>query len=174
MPAPPPSCSFYPSTVYLSTSKLAVAVLGNMALASALLVQGLLVKARDGQMGRCASAWGRARARERACPALRPLPHPPQLFLGDLRDIEVEMVRERLSSAIMESLLALTVFRDEFGARFVAMFGALVFIKVLHWLVQDRVEYIEVTPSVSRLQHARIACFMGLLLVRAPRGCAWP
>lgn len=99
---------FYPAMVYLSTSKLAVALLGNMAFASALLGQSLAIK----------------------------------LFLGGLREIEVEMVRERLSSAIMESLLALTVFRDEFGTFFVAMFATLAFVKVLHWLVQDRVDYI--------------------------------
>ncbi|KAF5838890.1 hypothetical protein DUNSADRAFT_1980 [Dunaliella salina] len=121
---------FYPAMVYLSTSKLAVALLGNMVFASALLCQSLAIK----------------------------------VFLGGLREIEVEMVRERLSSAIMESLLALTVFRDEFGTFFVAMFATLAFVKVLHWLVQDRVDYIEVSPSVTALQHLRIASFLLLLL----------
>ena len=59
-----------------------------------------------------------------------------QVFLGSLRDIEQEMIRERLSSAVMESLLALTIFREEFSSFFVAMFASLVFVKVLHWLVQ--------------------------------------
>ncbi len=67
-----------------------------------------------------------------------------QVFLGTLRDIEMEMIKDRLSSAVMESLLALTVFREEFGAYFIAMFTSLVFVKVLHWLVQNRVEFIEV------------------------------
>ncbi len=75
------------------------------------------------------------------------------------------MIRERLSSAIMESLLALTIFREEFGTFFVAMFASLVFIKVMHWLVQDRVDYVEVTPSVSLLQHVRLVSFMSTLLV---------
>ncbi len=89
--------------------------------------------------------------------------------MGSLRDIEQELIRERLSSAIMESLLALTIFREEFSGFFVAMFATLVFIKVLHWLVQDRVDYIEVTPSVSRLQHVRIVSFMLVLLVSPAR-----
>lgn len=38
--------SFYPATVYLSTSKLAVAVCGNLAFASALLTQSLVIKVR--------------------------------------------------------------------------------------------------------------------------------
>lgn len=75
------------------------------------------------------------------------LPCCAQVFLGTLRDIEVEMIKDRLSSAVMESLLALTVFREEFGTFFVAMFASLVFVKVLHWLVQNRVEFIEVTLS---------------------------
>ena len=83
-----------------------------------------------------------------------------------LRDLEVEMIRERLSSTVMESLLALTIFREEFGFFFVSMFATLVFIKVGHWLVQDRVDYVEVTPSVSRLQHVRLVAFMSALLVR--------
>lgn len=69
-----------------------------------------------------------------AAPPTPPCYPPPithaQLFLGSLRDIEQEMIRERLSSAVMESLLALTIFREEFSAFFVAMFASLVFIKV--------------------------------------------
>lgn len=49
---------------------------------------------------------------------------------------------------------------------FVAMFAALTFAKVFHWLAQDRIDYIEVTPSVSRLAHARIVAFLAALLVR--------
>ena len=47
------------------------------------------------------------------------------------------------------------------------MFAGLVFVKALHWLVQDRVDYVEVTPSVSRLQHVRLVAFMMALLVRS-------
>lgn len=88
-----------------------------------------------------------------------------QVFFGSLRDLEVEMIRERLSSAVMESLLALTIFREEFGSFFIAMFATLVFVKVMHWLVQDRVDYVEITPSVSLLQHLRLVSFMATLLV---------
>lgn len=65
----------------------------------------------------------------------------------------------------METCLAMTIFRDEFNAEFVAMFAVLTFVKVFHWLVQDRVEYIETTPSISRLQHIRVVSFMLTLLV---------
>ena len=45
------------------------------------------------------------------------------------------------------------------------MFVILSFIKIFHWLVQDRVDFIETTPNVTRLQHARIASFALVLLV---------
>lgn len=50
----------------------------------------------------------------------------------------------------------MTIFRDEFGAKFVFLFSTLLFLKVFHWLSADRVEYMEQTPSVSRLFHVRM------------------
>lgn len=87
------------------------------------------------------------------------------MFLGQLRDSEVERINERISQAVMETCLAMTIFREEFNAEFVAMFCALTFVKVFHWLVSDRVAYIETTPTVSRLSHLRIVSFMAILLV---------
>lgn len=88
-----------------------------------------------------------------------------QIFLGNLRESEVERINDRISQAVMETCLAMTIFRDEFNVEFVAMFVILTFVKVLHWLVQDRVDYIETTPTISRLHHLRIVSFMILLLV---------
>jgi len=47
-------------------------------------------------------------------------------------------VNQRISQAIIETCLAMTIFRDEFNVKFVALFTVLSFIKVFHWLVQDR------------------------------------
>ena len=41
---------------------------------------------------------------------------------------------------VTESLLAFTIFRDDFDIPFVIMFGFLLFIKCFHWLMADRVE----------------------------------
>ena len=87
------------------------------------------------------------------------------IFLGQLREAEVERLYELSRHTVMETCLAMTIFREEFNVSFLAMFTALLFIKIFHWLSQKRVEYIEMTPSVSRLSHARILCFMALLLV---------
>lgn len=48
------------------------------------------------------------------------------------------------------------------------MFIILSFVKIFHWLVQDRVDFIETTPNVTRLQHIRIVAFTLVLLVRPP------
>lgn len=136
--------SFFPATLYLSTSKLAVAVVGNLSFASALCMYNLVIKVRarrgawgplvaavyasggpcQGPRTAAAAADARTGASTRAsAPALgpslsRPLLAPSrtcaprrQVFLGSLREIELERVKEKLSSAIMETCLALTIFR---------------------------------------------------------------
>lgn len=41
-----------------------------------------------------------------------------------------------------ETLLALTIFKDEFESSFVLLFVSLLFLKVFHWLASDRVEMV--------------------------------
>ncbi len=41
-----------------------------------------------------------------------------------------------------ETCLAFTVFRDDFSPRFVALFAILLFLKCFHWLLEDRVDYV--------------------------------
>ncbi len=86
-------------------------------------------------------------------------------FLGTLREAEVERLYERTRDAVMETCLAMTIFREEFNARFVALFVSLLFIKAFHWLYQDRVQYAETAPTLSRTTHLRLAAFMGTLLM---------
>eukprot|EP00240_Pyramimonas_obovata_P005544 CAMPEP_0118938990 /NCGR_PEP_ID=MMETSP1169-20130426/27654_1 /TAXON_ID=36882 /ORGANISM="Pyramimonas obovata, Strain CCMP722" /LENGTH=323 /DNA_ID=CAMNT_0006883141 /DNA_START=213 /DNA_END=1181 /DNA_ORIENTATION=+ len=121
---------FYPSMLYLSTSKLSVVILGNLVFALTLVLLNLMKK----------------------------------IFLGTLREAEVERLQERSKEAIMETCLAMTIFREEFNVNFVVLFVSLLFVKAGHWLSQDRVEYVETTPAVSRLAHFRIVTFLGMLL----------
>ena len=53
---------------------------------------------------------------------------------------------------VTESLLAFTIFRDEFDIPFAIMFGFLLFVKCFHWLMSDRME------SVSGLE---VGCATG-------------
>ena len=86
-------------------------------------------------------------------------------FLGTLREAEVERLYERTRDAVMETCLAMTIFREEFNSRFVALFVSLLFVKAFHWLYQDRVQYTETAPTLSRFTHVRLATFMGTLLL---------
>lgn len=88
-----------------------------------------------------------------------------KIFLGSLREAEVERLNEQAWRELMEILFAVTIFRQDFSVTFLAMVTALLFIKALHWLAQKRVEYIETTPTVPTLSHVRIVSFMGFLLL---------
>uniref|UniRef100_A0A1I8EBZ3 E3 ubiquitin-protein ligase hrd-1 n=1 Tax=Wuchereria bancrofti TaxID=6293 RepID=A0A1I8EBZ3_WUCBA len=68
-----------------------------------------------------------------------------KLFFGELRAAEYEHLSERTWHAIMETCLAFTVFRDDFSPRFVMQFVFLLFIKLFHWLSEDRVDFMERT-----------------------------
>ncbi|XP_044483235.1 ERAD-associated E3 ubiquitin-protein ligase HRD1B-like [Mangifera indica] len=122
---------FYPAMVYLSTSKINLALLLNM---------GFVVMCILWQMIK-------------------------RLFLGKLREVEVERLNEQSRREIMEILFAITIFRQDFSVSFLAMVTTLLLIKALHWLAQKRVEYIETTPTVPMLSHVRIVSFMGFLLL---------
>lgn len=87
------------------------------------------------------------------------------VFLGSLREAEVERLNEQAWRELMEILFAITIFRQEFSSGFLPLVVTLLLIKALHWLAQKRVEYIETTPSVPKLSHVRIVSFMGFLLL---------
>ncbi|KAK6157895.1 hypothetical protein DH2020_012143 [Rehmannia glutinosa] len=80
-----------------------------------------------------------------------------KLFLGTLREAEVERLNEMSWREVMEILFAITIFRQDFSVTFLAMVTALLLIKSLHWLAQKRVEYIETTPTVSKLSYMILA-----------------
>lgn len=88
-----------------------------------------------------------------------------RVFLGNLREAEVERLNEQSWREVMEILFAITIFRQDFSVGFLAMVTALLLIKALHWLAQKRVEYFETTPSVPTLSHIRIISFLGFLFV---------
>ena len=58
-----------------------------------------------------------------------------------------------------------SVFRDDFSPKFVALFTLLLFLKSFHWLAEDRVDFMERSPSISILFHVRVIS-LAVLLVR--------
>jgi len=88
-----------------------------------------------------------------------------RLFLGRLRESEVELVWENTAYAIPETCLALTIFRDQLNPSVVGLFTTLLFCKIFHWLADARVEHIEQSQETSRLTHVRVSFLMIVLLV---------
>eukprot|EP01120_Amphizonella_sp_Union-15-10_P014159 TRINITY_DN6780_c0_g1_i2.p1 TRINITY_DN6780_c0_g1~~TRINITY_DN6780_c0_g1_i2.p1 ORF type:complete len:567 (+),score=85.87 TRINITY_DN6780_c0_g1_i2:69-1769(+) len=86
------------------------------------------------------------------------------IYLGTLRDREVEHLSEHILPTITDTLLAMTIFRDEFNVRFISMFTILLFLKIFHWLSKDRVNYIAEGPMGGRLRYIRIFTLMCTLL----------
>lgn len=74
---------------------------------------------------------------------------------------------ERSWFAVTETCLAMTIFRDEFDTRFVAIFTLLLFLKIFHWLAQDRVDY--VCRRLSLLMSLRFAEVVWIF--RRPLSC---
>ncbi len=64
-----------------------------------------------------------------------------------------QRLQERGWFAATETLLALTIFKDDFESTFVALCVGLLFLKVFHWLASDRVEMVRRnrhSPSAAR------------------------
>jgi E3 ubiquitin-protein ligase synoviolin len=87
------------------------------------------------------------------------------LLLGNLRSREVEMLTFRTKETILETFLAMSIFREEFGVGFLALFAVLLFFKLFHWIAKDRVDFVEETPNQTRQQRIRLSCLLFLLAV---------
>lgn len=86
-----------------------------------------------------------------------------KVFFGRLRAAEFEHLMERSWYAVTETCLAFTVFKDDFSPKFVALFTLLLFLKSFHWLAEDRVDFMERSPSISMLFHVRVLSLACLL-----------
>ncbi|QRV96606.1 E3 ubiquitin-protein ligase synoviolin [Ceratobasidium sp. AG-Ba] len=89
------------------------------------------------------------------------------VFFGPLRASEVERLYDRTWYFLTESLLAFTIFRDDFDAAFVCLFGGLLFIKSFHWILADRVEAMDQQPypGPPKLFHIRTIALFNLLAI---------
>lgn len=86
------------------------------------------------------------------------------IFFGTLRSIEVEHLTEYAWVSITETCLAMTVFRDDFSVYYSLLFGLLLLTKIAHWLVSDRIDYMEQTPYLPRIFHIRLVVLMAILI----------
>lgn len=80
-----------------------------------------------------------------------------RLFYGRLRPIETEQLYDKAWFAVSETLLAMTIFRDDIGMWFFTMFLCLLAGKVWQWIGEGRVEFLEQQPPADpRLFHTRL------------------
>lgn len=80
-----------------------------------------------------------------------------RLFYGPLRPIETEQLYDKAWFAVSETLLAMTIFRDDIGMWFFAMFLCLLAGKVWQWIGEGRVEFLEQQPPTNpKLFHTRL------------------
>jgi E3 ubiquitin-protein ligase synoviolin len=80
-----------------------------------------------------------------------------RLFYGPLRAIETEQLYDKAWFAVSETLLAMTIFRDDIGMWFFAMFLCLLAGKVWQWIGEGRVEFLEQQPPANpKLFHTRL------------------
>ncbi|KAF8135634.1 hypothetical protein EV363DRAFT_1551350 [Boletus edulis] len=88
-----------------------------------------------------------------------------RLFFGSLRPQEIERLYDRLWFFVTESLLAFTIFRDDFDFPFLLMFGFLLFVKSFHWLASDRIEWMDQRPYPGPpiLFHIRMTTLFAIL-----------
>ncbi|KAG1745343.1 uncharacterized protein EDB91DRAFT_1269589 [Suillus paluster] len=88
-----------------------------------------------------------------------------QIFFGTLRPQEVERLYDRLWFFVTESLLAFTIFRDDFDIPFALMFGFLLFVRSFHWLASDRIEWMDQRPypGPPTLFHVRMTSLFVIL-----------
>jgi E3 ubiquitin-protein ligase synoviolin len=86
--------------------------------------------------------------------------------LGALRDQEIENLREKLFIYVLDMLLAMSIFASEFGKKFFFLFGALLAIKVFHWILMDRIDYLgRGTLNNSIMPHVRLVSLMVVLFI---------
>ncbi|ODV91552.1 hypothetical protein CANCADRAFT_42196 [Tortispora caseinolytica NRRL Y-17796] len=88
------------------------------------------------------------------------------IFFGDLRSHETERLYEQLWFTGMETGLALTIFRDAFDLRFLSVLLLLMFVKVFHWLITERIKYLDLIPDAQKLLfHVRCISTLTMLFV---------
>jgi len=63
-------------------------------------------------------------------------------ILSEYSLTDAQRLYDKIWFFLTESLLAFTIFRDEFDVSFGIMFGFLLFVKCFHWLTSFRVEWV--------------------------------
>ncbi|KAF2459600.1 hypothetical protein BDY21DRAFT_420104 [Lineolata rhizophorae] len=86
-----------------------------------------------------------------------------RLVFGELRVLEAEQVRERAWFNIIETLFAMTMFRDEIGPWSIFLLVSSLNAKVWLWITDKRIEQLDQQPPRNpRLFHTRLCAALGI------------
>ena len=88
-----------------------------------------------------------------------------RLFFGEFRPVELQQMRDVLATSVVDLLLAMTIFRDDFNSRFLGLAVGLLFLQWFHAGLRLRVDYVEQTTQMSRFDLWRLAILAGVLLL---------
>ncbi|OON19063.1 zinc finger, C3HC4 type, partial [Opisthorchis viverrini] len=79
-----------------------------------------------------------------------------RLFFGRLQQAEVDNLVSQSWYAFFDMCLVFAFFQDELGADFLFFFSVLMIVRAFHWLIEERVDYMERTPVLNALFHVRV------------------
>ncbi|KAJ2363093.1 E3 ubiquitin-protein ligase hrd1, partial [Coemansia sp. RSA 2607] len=74
-----------------------------------------------------------------------------RIFFGHLRAIEVERLYEQGWFSVTETILTLALLRDEFDVVMLTLFVFLLFCKIFHWMLEDRIAFMEQQTRLAKL-----------------------
>ncbi|SCU81712.1 LAMI_0B07360g1_1 [Lachancea mirantina] len=101
-----------------------------------------------------------------------------RILFGELRLIEYEHIFERLSFTIVNSILVSTMFKEQDFLAALSLASLLIFVKVLHWILSDRLEHVfqvnAEDASIARLLLSKFSfnvAILGLIDVQMIRFC---
>ncbi|KAJ2721249.1 E3 ubiquitin-protein ligase hrd1 [Coemansia sp. Benny D115] len=86
-----------------------------------------------------------------------------RIFFGHLRTIEVERLYEQGWLSITETVLALAILRGQFDVVTLMLFVFLLFCKMFHWMLDDRVGFMEQQPRITALFLVRTVSLSAIL-----------
>ncbi|TPP65605.1 putative e3 ubiquitin ligase ixodes scapularis e3 ubiquitin ligase [Fasciola gigantica] len=86
-----------------------------------------------------------------------------RIFFGRLQQAEVDNLVSQSWYAFFDMCLVFAFFQDELGTEFVFLFTILLFVRAFHWLIEERVDYMERTPVINALFHIRVLTLISLL-----------
>lgn len=86
-----------------------------------------------------------------------------RVFFGRLQQAEVDNLVSQSWYAFFDMCLVFAFFQDELGTEFLFLFTILLFVRAFHWLIEERVDYMERTPVINALFHIRVLTLISLL-----------